>query len=196
MCYNALDPTDGLRDGELFLTEFFRSARRGRNLRQSFEEASQHVAEFTAEASSSNGATGAPQTPVLDDNADGVPGSGELTGLDGLRSRDHILGFGVSNPALPVGWLKVTRSFAIDLGDPVGLRIVAQPGIGGRLSGTKTETTEYKGEIGSRFLDDHLDVLQVFGRQAGWRSKTTRFESIAQSLAAGKVCRPHSYQEA
>ncbi len=56
--------------------------------------------------------------------------------------------------------------FGLDLGGSVGFCIVAQPPIGGSGGSKATETTEYKDEFGSRFLDDHLDVLQIFRRGA------------------------------
>ncbi|MBI4558543.1 MAG: FG-GAP repeat protein, partial [Candidatus Hydrogenedentes bacterium] len=111
------DPDDGVRDGEAFVTEFFRNAREGKKLKESFELASAHIAEYTAE--SSNGATGQPaQTPLLDDNADHVGTAGTLS-LDSIQdgARAHTLELGVAtNAPGAVGWFQVRPTVTLPYG--------------------------------------------------------------------------------
>ncbi|MBI3119846.1 MAG: DUF1565 domain-containing protein, partial [Candidatus Hydrogenedentes bacterium] len=52
----VVDPADGVRDGEVFVTEFFRQAREGKTLKESFEGASGKTAEYTSPRS--NGGQG------------------------------------------------------------------------------------------------------------------------------------------
>jgi N-acetylneuraminic acid mutarotase len=90
-----------LRDGEYFVTEFFKSVSYGKSITQCFEDATFLTEAFT---SSGSGAVNAPyfddsvQHPLLDDNADDK-GSNELTmeeGTDGVFS--EFLYIGTSPP--------------------------------------------------------------------------------------------------
>ncbi|MFC1505138.1 FG-GAP-like repeat-containing protein, partial [Thermodesulfobacteriota bacterium] len=86
-----------LRDGEYFVSEFFKSVSFGRSIRHSFEEATVLTEAFT---STGSGVTNAPyyddsvQHPLLNDNGD-VLGSNELssdTGQDGAVSEFLFIG--------------------------------------------------------------------------------------------------------
>jgi len=100
----VIDPADGIRDGEVFVTELFRNASAGKTLRHSFELASEKVAEYTAGRSNS-GRTDHPQHPLLDD-----PGN---------RAEQLVLGFG-SNAARSVGWQYAT-AMVIGPDEPIGV---------------------------------------------------------------------------
>ncbi|MBI4557673.1 MAG: carboxypeptidase regulatory-like domain-containing protein, partial [Candidatus Hydrogenedentes bacterium] len=105
----VVDPEDGIREGEAFLTEFFRYVRIGKSLAESFQRASDKIAEYTATGTNS-GAGGTPQTPLLDDNGDRVGSSGTLAvgaETDGTRGAQLVIGFGV-NAATPVSWIGVS----------------------------------------------------------------------------------------
>jgi len=86
-----------LRDGEYFVSEFFKSVSYGRSIRHSFEQATLLTEAFT---STGSGVTNAPyyddsvQHPVLNDNGDAL-GSNELssvTGEDGAISEFLFIG--------------------------------------------------------------------------------------------------------
>jgi hypothetical protein len=87
---------DGIRDGEYFVSEFFKSVALGKSVKESFEEATRLTERFTSEGT---GAVNAPyfddsrQHPLLDDNGDGV-GSNDLS---------DPLGEGISSMALLIG---------------------------------------------------------------------------------------------
>jgi len=94
-----LDPNDptGVRDGEFFMSEFFKGAAVGKSVLSSFQEAVQKTRVFT---STGTGAPNGPyaddsrQHPLLDDNGDGL---GENTpsgdpGQDGSLSRSLFIG--------------------------------------------------------------------------------------------------------
>ena len=94
-----LDPgdTSEVRDGEFFITEFFKAAAVGKDVLSSFEEAVHKTELFTSKGT---GETNAPysddsrQHPLLDDNGDGVGEnnpSGD-PGQDGYLSRELSLG--------------------------------------------------------------------------------------------------------
>jgi hypothetical protein len=89
---------DGIREGEYFINEFFKSVSIGKNVKQSFQEAVILTEAFTASdsADSTNGPyfDNARQHPLLDDNADRVGTnllSDQGTG-DGALSKDLIIG--------------------------------------------------------------------------------------------------------
>jgi len=88
----VVDPDDDIRDGEVFITELFRNASRGRTLKRSFELAAEKVGEYTAERSNI-GESDRLQHPLLDD--------------PGERAEQLVLGFG-SNAGRSVGWLYAT----------------------------------------------------------------------------------------
>jgi hypothetical protein len=123
----VVDPQDGIREGEAFLTEFFRNAREGKSLRVSFEQASDKIKEYTA--TSSNGAEAESlQHPVLDDNGDGLGTSDVLSqtpGEDGGMAHQLVLGYGV-NAGASAGWLGATQTLYLGPSDPVGV-LMARP---------------------------------------------------------------------
>ena len=89
---------DGIREGEYFINEFFKSVSLGKTIKQNFQEAVVLTEAFTS--SDSADSTNAPyfdkalQHPLLDDNGDGVGTnllSDQATG-DGALSQNLIIG--------------------------------------------------------------------------------------------------------
>jgi len=124
----VIDPDDGIRDGEVLVTELFRNASTGKTLKQSFELASEKTAEYTASKSNA-GASDQPQHPLMDDNGDGAGTVGEALsvepGEDGSRAHELVLGYGVNAPD-SVGWITVTPTVTLGPADPVG-ELFAEP---------------------------------------------------------------------
>ena len=91
---------DGIREGEYFVSEFFKSVSVGKSLKACFEEATTLTEIFTA--SGSGDSTNAPyydeslQHPLLDDNGDGM-GSNDLADPDGDGAFSQDLFIGVSS---------------------------------------------------------------------------------------------------
>jgi len=92
---------DNIREGEYFISEFFKKIALGRTIRECFEVATVLTEKFTSDLSnySVNGPPyydNSPQHPLLDDNADGK-GSNSLdsTNSDGFFSSNKVIG--VSN---------------------------------------------------------------------------------------------------
>jgi putative cofactor-binding repeat protein len=91
---------DGIREGEYFVSEFFKSVSLGKSVKTCFEEATTLTEIFTA--SGSGDSTNAPyydeslQHPLLDDNGDGV-GSNALDDPDGDGVFSEDLFIGVSS---------------------------------------------------------------------------------------------------
>ncbi len=115
------DPNDGIRDGEVFVTELFRNARTGKTLKESFERACEKTGEYTATRSNA-GFSDYPQHPLLDDNGDGLGTTGSLSynpRWDGGHAHELRLGYGV-NAADPVGWLTATQTVVAGHGEPLG----------------------------------------------------------------------------
>ncbi|MFP6597754.1 MAG: hypothetical protein VCC01_09880, partial [Candidatus Hydrogenedentota bacterium] len=118
----AVDAADGIRDGELFTTEFFRELRAGYNMKVAFETASARVADFTLSRSNGGDPNAVPeQQPLLDDNGDAMGTlAAQLSvnpGDDGAIAFELELGFGESNPAGSVGLLQVTPTTALSLNE-------------------------------------------------------------------------------
>jgi hypothetical protein len=88
---------DGIREGEYFVSEFFKSVSLGKSVKSCFKDAVTLTEVFTSKGIT--GSTNAPyfdnsrQHPLLDDNGDGI-GSNDLSGQDGdgLLSEDIIIG--------------------------------------------------------------------------------------------------------
>jgi len=124
----VIDPEDGVRDGEVFVTELFRNASTGKTLKRSFELASEKTSEYTASKSNA-GTSDQPQHPLLDDNGDGAGTVGEALsvepGEDGSRAHELVLGYGVNAPD-SVGWITVTPTVTLGPADPVG-ELFAEP---------------------------------------------------------------------
>ncbi len=100
----VINSETGLRDGDFFLTEFFRNAGEGRTLKDAFELACFKTYEYTATRTGSNAVI--PQHPQLDDNADGMGTTGYLSttpGLDGALVAGMDLGLG-ANAGNGIGW--------------------------------------------------------------------------------------------
>jgi len=130
----VIDPDDLIRDGEVFVTEFFRNAREGKNLKRSFEIATAQTWEYTA-TDTSAGRSSWGQHPLLDDNGDGL-GTGEWLstqpGEDGSLAHELVLGYGF-NVGDSTGWLTVTPTVSLGPDDPVPLleaKVTQSPAIG------------------------------------------------------------------
>jgi len=144
----VVDPDDGIRDGEAFVTELFRNANSGKTLKESFELASEKTGEYTA-TRSNTGASDQSQHPLLDDNGDGVGTSGVLSfnvDRDGGHAHELMLGYGV-NAADSVGWLTVTQTVMLGSGEPLGeliARTDQRPAMG-HLAWIEIKTPSYSG---------------------------------------------------
>ena len=117
------DPVYAARDGEAFVTEFFRNARQGKTLKASFETASERIREYTATRSNGVGAAFHRQHPLLDDNGDGVGTSGTLSydpNQDGGYAHELVLGYG-ANAVGSVGWITATQTVYVGESAPVGV---------------------------------------------------------------------------
>lgn len=112
------DP-DGVRDGELFVTELFRNLRVGKDIKEAFELASAKVDEFT-KSSSSDAAGERTQTPLLDDNGDGIGSAADdlafESGIDGSISFEATVGFGL-NSGESIGWIEATQTTVLGPSD-------------------------------------------------------------------------------
>jgi len=90
--------SDGIRDGEYFISEFFKAASHGHSIRTCFEKATALTEQFTsrAEAISTNAPfyDGSRQHPMLDDNGDGS-GTNNLAEGDGAFSENLIIGVSI-----------------------------------------------------------------------------------------------------
>ena len=89
---------DNIREGEYFISEFFKKMALGRTIRECFEEATVLTEKFTSDLSSYSVNAppyydSSPQHPLLDDNADGK-GSNSLdsTNSDGFFSSNKVIG--------------------------------------------------------------------------------------------------------
>ena len=131
-----------LRDGEYFVSEFFKSVSYGKSIKQCFEDATLLTESFT---SSGSGVTNAPfyddsiQHPLLNDNGD-VVGSNELssvTGEDGAVSEFLFIGASPPegndpgdvlitrvNPAQFLGTTDTTADLWAEVDDPNDLRLI------------------------------------------------------------------------
>ena len=116
---------DNIREGEFFVSEFFKSVSLGKSVKQSFSYAVQLTERFTE--SLSLGSINAPpffdnsaQHPLLDDNGDGT-GTNDLTiaGDEGLLSKDLIIGVSslTGNDPGDVAIIKVAETMFINEND-------------------------------------------------------------------------------
>ncbi|MCP4643419.1 MAG: hypothetical protein GY851_23430, partial [bacterium] len=125
----VLDGQTGVRDGEFFLMEFFRTASEGRSLAQAFEAACVQTSEYTV--SRSNGGVGdVPQHPLLDDNGDGFGTTGQLSsvpGEDGGMVHGLVLGLG-ANAGNGITWFTASPPVYLDPGDSVGVLLAETAG--------------------------------------------------------------------
>ncbi len=116
----VVDPSDGVRDGEMFITELFRGLRDGKTFKESFEHASDQTRDYTQ--GPANGAGEPPQSPMLDDNGDGTGSSGTLSfapGEDGGRANELALGYGVNAGGEFASWLAATSTIVLGPSDPM-----------------------------------------------------------------------------
>ena len=131
-----------LRDGEYFVSEFFKSVSYGKSIKQCFEDATLLTESFT---SSGSGVTNAPfyddsiQHPLLNDNGDAI-GSNELSSADGEDGAiSEFLFIGSSppegndpgdvlitqvNPAQLLGTSDTTADLWAEVDDPNDLRLI------------------------------------------------------------------------
>ena len=99
------DPAAGVRDGEYFISQFFRAAEQGNDLKRSFETAVRYIESYTQNESGNGGllgaVDGAAQHPMLDDNGDGQganDGLAYVVGEEGSQAGRITLGFDPFNP--------------------------------------------------------------------------------------------------
>jgi len=91
---------DNIREGEYFISEFFKSASYGRTIKEAFIEAVVQTEIFTSKGQ--NSVNGPPyfdnsaQHPLLDDNGDGI-GSNKLSGISGDGQLAKNISIGVSS---------------------------------------------------------------------------------------------------
>lgn len=156
----------GLRDGDFFLTEFFRNAGEGRTIRNAFELACFKTYEYTA--SRSGDASSIPQHPMLDDNADGVGTTGLLSsspGFDGAFVSGQDLGLG-SNAGNGVTWFSVAPPITIETGVTVELwaETTGRPLLPGDQAWLEIKTPAYDdGEVATPGYDEFQRVAEMAG---------------------------------
>ena len=97
-----VDPVSGIRDGELFTSSFFRNLRQGQSMVDAFEAAAAKVDEFTQDSSDVTAADSV-QTPLLDDNGDGVGSPAGALDADGALANPLTLGVSTNNVD-SIGW--------------------------------------------------------------------------------------------
>ncbi len=138
-----------VRDGEAFTTEFFRNAREGKTLKESFERATDKTLTYTA--TKSNGASALfKQHPLLDDNGDGTGSEARhlafASGNDGSLAHEMVLGYGV-NATGSVGWITSTQTLMLGPADPVGQLFAKATDIPatGHTAWIEVKTPEYAG---------------------------------------------------
>ena len=112
-----------LRDGEYFVTEFFKSVSVGKSVRDCFEEATALTEVFTSSGADSSNAPyydNSLQHPLLDDNGDGL-GSNDLSeqGGDGSFCQDLYVGVSslTGNDAFDVALTNVAPTVFLDTTD-------------------------------------------------------------------------------
>ncbi|MCK5862556.1 MAG: carboxypeptidase regulatory-like domain-containing protein, partial [Candidatus Hydrogenedentes bacterium] len=127
IAYRGVKNTETLlRDGDFFLTEFFRNAGEGRTVKDAFELACHKSYEYTASRTGSG--ANIPQHPRLDDNSDGSGTTGLLSsvaGLDGALVAGMDLGLG-SNAGNSVGWFTAIPPVFLSPGEPLAEDIWAE----------------------------------------------------------------------
>ena len=115
---------NGTRDGEFFVSEFFKYVSYGKSIKQCFEYAVRRTETYAFSGRKGFNSVKAPyfddaiQHPLLDDNGDGL-GSNDLTlsGSDGIYSNDVYIGanqVSINNAPGDVSIIRVTDTFFID----------------------------------------------------------------------------------
>jgi alpha-tubulin suppressor-like RCC1 family protein/sugar lactone lactonase YvrE len=110
--YKGPNEPDGIRSGEFFMEELFKSLKRGSSLKVAFVDAAAQTRSFTSQGGGSvNSANGyndnAVQHPLLDDNGDGVGSNNLGDGIgDGIEADKVHLGVGVTNSSLGLADIK------------------------------------------------------------------------------------------
>lgn len=179
----ALDPVDNRRDGELFTTELFRNLRVGKNLKEAFEIASDNVNEFTLSSSSAVSGSRV-QTPMLDDNGDGLASdAGNLVfqgAGDGAEAFGVTLGFGL-NAGDAISWIEATQTLSLAPAQSVG-QLVARsqfPVPPGSTAWIEVKTPSYDGA-------DLVDDLDDSNQQEFLDLARFDYEPGISNLAAGE----------
>ncbi|MBL0226589.1 MAG: carboxypeptidase regulatory-like domain-containing protein [Geobacteraceae bacterium] len=104
--YKGPNEPDGIRSGEFFIEELFKSLKRGSSLKAAFVDAAAQTRSFTSQGGNSANALNsyndsAVQHPLLDDNGDGVGSNSLADGIgDGVEAAAVYLGIGVTNASL------------------------------------------------------------------------------------------------
>ncbi|MBI3117914.1 MAG: carboxypeptidase regulatory-like domain-containing protein, partial [Candidatus Hydrogenedentes bacterium] len=180
------DPEDPLqiRDGEPFITEYFRALREGNTAKAAFERAAAAIEEFTA-STSSGGAV--PQHPILDDNGDGAGSPrGSLffePGYDGALAHESVLGFGANAAGESVGWFFAPAVVVLAPGQALELeaRATETPALG-HTAWVEVKTPDFAGadpastESGPE--DDYGDFQQVLDLPAFQSDNTDPADGI------------------
>ncbi|MEK7862630.1 MAG: C13 family peptidase, partial [Chloroflexota bacterium] len=195
------DPSDGdsTRDGEFFLMEFFRDLGQGKTLKEAFERASAATLQYTADSTGGSGASARPpQTPLLDDNGDGVGSAGVLTGADGDRAALAVLGLG-ANPGGALSWFTATPSLPLDgakallLPSALFAETTGRAFAGGDVAWLEIKTPAYIDGVAAD--ENHADLQRIaesFGpilptSSTNIGADKTRFEWSPQSIADAGV---------
>ncbi|MCP4569429.1 MAG: hypothetical protein GY841_17780, partial [FCB group bacterium] len=190
----VVDPVDGIREGELFVREFFRNAAEGKTFKESFELASDQTLEYTA--TRSNGVdAGQPQNPLLDDNGDGF---GTVTGAlsfeagqDGARSHGLVLGYG-ANAGDSTGWITASQTLVLGPVEPMA-QLFAKADDNdatGHLAWVEVKTPAYTGSDvvdPSNPTSQEAVVLPTFTHEAGISDPATgyyRWETFGTTFDA------------
>ena len=115
---------DNIREGEYFISEFFKKIALGETIKTSFEEAVILTEKFTSSVSNKSANApyydNSPQHPLLDDNGDGIgTNSVDSAGSDGKLSNSMVIGVSslTHNSTGNVALLEVTDTLFLDFGD-------------------------------------------------------------------------------
>lgn len=141
----VIDPDDGIRDGEVFVTELFRALGSGLGLSDAFVAASAQTDSYTSDSTNGNGES--VQTPVLDANGDGegtiAPVLSTLADTDGAEAYDVTLGFSTNAGGSGVGWSNAAQTIQSD--DAIDLYANATNNDAGHEAWIEIKTPTYSG---------------------------------------------------
>lgn len=110
--YKGPNEPDGIRSGEFFLEELFKSLKKGSTIKAAFVEATAQTRSFTSQgggsANSTNGYNDtAVQHPLLNDSGSGSGSNTIGDGIgDGIEADKILLGVGVTNASLGLAEIK------------------------------------------------------------------------------------------
>ncbi len=164
----VINEETGLRDGDFFLTEFFRNAGEGRTVKDAFEQACVKTYEYTATRTGTNAVV--PQHPQLDDNTDGVGTTGYLSttpGLDGALVAGMDLGLG-ANAGNGISWFTalppVTLSPGGALPDGLWAEATGRELLPGDTAWIEIKTPAYNdGTVATEGYEDYQRVAALVG---------------------------------